>query len=94
MFRYWNGTLPREDKDLHVRTIFMMLNNAENGDVGEWYSRTSANNGKVRIVYTYAAGVGYCRVFQSQVSVDSEIRQYQETACMQHGSKSWQFYNK
>lgn len=94
LFRYWNGVLPSEDRDLHIRTIFMVLNNADNGEIGEWWSRTSPNRGLVRVVYSYDAGNGYCRVFQSAVTAGSETRQYQETACMQFDKKAWQFYNK
>lgn len=94
MFRYWNGVLPRDDQNLHVRTVLMVLNNADNGEVGEWYSRSSANRGLVRVVFTYPAGNGYCRVVQSAVTSDGETRQYQETACLQMDRKAWQFYNK
>lgn len=93
-FSFWNGRLPAEDQKAHVRAISMALNNLDNGEVAEWYSRTSTNQGMVVVVYTYDAGVGYCRVFQSLVTVNGTARQYQETACIQQGTKGWVYYNK
>jgi len=79
LIRFWSGKLSSGDRNLHVRTILMALNNADNGEEAVWYSRTSPSYGKIRIVYTYDAGAGYCRVFQSLVNNDGDIRQYQET---------------
>lgn len=94
LMRYWNGRLTPEDQQTHFRTILMVLNNAQNGEVGEWYSQFTSSSGQVRVVYTYMAGAGYCRVFQSMVVSGGVERQYQETGCIQQGRNSWLFYNK
>jgi len=92
--KYFTGKLPDDDRRLHTQTVMMVLNNAQNGEIGEWYSQTGSNYGKVRVVYTYMASMGYCRVFQSLVVKDGDERQYQETACQEPQSRGWVFYNK
>lgn len=93
-FGFGSGRLPEADSKLHSQTVFMVLNNAQNGEVGEWYSQSGSNYGLVRVVYTFTTGMGYCRVFQSLISKDGHENQYQETACQEPQSRGWVFYNK
>jgi surface antigen len=91
-FASWGGRLSPEDQNTFVKAIHMVLNNAEAGVIAEWEGRDS--NGMVRILYSQVIGNGYCRVFESRVMYNNDVRRYIETACLQEGYRGWVFYNK
>lgn len=80
------------DQATYIRTVHMMLDNAEQGAVGEFTGHEAS--GMVRVLFTQDNGYqGYCRVFESRIEYNGDIRRYVETACLEQGRKSWVFYN-
>jgi len=88
----WGNSLEPEDEQLLIRAVAVALNNTQNGEIVDWWSKYNAANGHVRVVYTYPIGDGFCRVFQTEVVIKGKSQYYQERACQQVGSNGWQFY--
>ena len=81
------------DKDMYVQAISIALNQTQNGEIVEWWSRlNNGNHGYVRVIHTYPTGTGYCRVYQSQIDYENQRHQYTERACVQQGVSGWQYY--
>lgn len=85
--------LDDDDKQLYVRSIMIALEQTQNGEIVEWWSRRNTAYGKTRIISTYPTGGGYCRVYQTEVNVKGDTQYYQERACVQGGYAGWQFYS-
>ena len=92
MFSSWGGRMEQVDQDTYVKTVHMILNNAEQGVVGEFEGRYAS--GMVRVLFSQENDIGYCRVFESRIMLNGDIRRYVETACLQQGRRGWVFYNK
>jgi len=88
----WGNRLEAEDERLLIQAVAIALNNSQNGETVDWYSKYHPANGHVRVVYTYPTGDGFCRVFQAEIVIKGESQYYQERACQQVGAKGWQFY--
>ncbi len=92
LFSSWGGKMNSADQATYIRTVHMMLDNAEQGAVGEFTGQETS--GMVRVLFTQDNGYqGYCRVFESRIEFRGDIRRYVETACLEQGRKSWVFYN-
>lgn len=88
----WGNKLEAEDEKLLIQAVAIALNQTQNGETVDWWSKYNPANGHVRVVYTYPTGDGFCRVFQTEIIINGNSAYYQERACQQIGAKGWQFY--
>lgn len=86
--------LSKDDKQRQQEAVFYALNNADNGEVVEWYNERSNTFGKVKPVQSYPQGSGYCRTLFSLISVKNTQRTFTETACVEGGHEGWRFIRK
>ena len=52
--QYHTTKLSGRDQDYHTQAVYHALNNAENGELVEWYSDRSDSMGKVQIAMTWS----------------------------------------
>jgi len=91
----WFGTqLKPQDRELHRHAVYHALNNLENGEVVEWFNDRTDAQGKARIVMTTPANGSYCRRIHSWVRLGADQRSFEDTACYNVTTKSWNFTNK
>ena len=86
--------LSADDKRKQQEAMFFALNNADNGEVVEWYNERGNTFGKVKPVQSYPQGSGYCRTVFSLISVKNKQRTFTETACVEGGHEGWRFVRK
>jgi surface antigen len=91
-FRGRASFLDDDDKQLYVRSVMLALEQTQNGEIVEWWSKRNPANGRTRIISTYPTGSGYCRVYQTEVILNGNAQYFQERACIQGGLTGWQFY--
>lgn len=90
-FSNWGGQLNDRDKITYIKTVHMMLNHSQSGDVGEFHGEEAS--GMVRVLLTQNNGYNsMCRVFESMIEKNGDKRFYLETACLEDGRKGWVFY--
>lgn len=90
-FSNWGGQLSERDKITYIKTVHMMLNHSQSGDVAEFYGEEAS--GQVQVLLTKNNGVSsLCRVFQSMIIKNGDKRHYIETACLEDGRSGWVFY--
>tara|TARA_X000000950_G_scaffold287524_1_gene400138 strand:+ start:2138 stop:2578 length:441 start_codon:yes stop_codon:yes gene_type:complete len=82
--------LPKEDQVKQEQAVFFALDNLEEGEVTNWYNAKNGSQGAVKISMTYPAGSGHCRVILSQISYKNKVRDFKETACINH-LRTWKF---
>ncbi len=89
----WFGTqLKPQDRELHRHAVYHALNNLENGEAVEWFNDRTDAQGKARIVMTTPANGSYCRRIHSWVRLGADQRSFEDTACYNVTTKSWNFY--
>jgi surface antigen len=82
MSQYLSFSLDDDEKKFHQSAVLFALMNTNDGEIVDWYSKTHSQvNGKVRVVYSYRVKDGYCRVYQSLITVKGEGRTSTNKAC-------------
>jgi surface antigen len=95
LLNYNGGLLSKEDKRIYLQSLMIMLDNVPLGNTVEWYSDVNPTvRGQMRVVYGYQTTNGYCRVYQSEVFKDGNVKSWQEYACRSLDKPQWIFYNK
>ena len=92
MTRYFGTQLKPQDKELHNRAVYHALNNLENGEAVEWFNDKTDAQGKARIVMTTPNNGSYCRRIHSWVRLGTDERAFEDTACYNVTTKTWNFY--
>lgn len=82
------------DLEYHTRAAYHALNNAENGELVEWFNDKGNSLGKIRVVYTFPAPGGWCRRLHSWVNAQGTVFTYQDTACYNSARNTWNFIDK
>ena len=90
--QYMGLRLTKDEKNLHKSAVFYMLQNAGNGKIVSWYSKTRLVGGKVRVIQSYPISAGYCRMYQTYIRYKSKYEQMTNNACKYIGSSRWFFY--
>ena len=91
--QYLKFRLKKEEKLLHKKAVFFMLENAELGKIVSWYSDKRLANGKVRVIHQYPISDGYCRTYQAYIIVNGKERHMTNNACTSGTSPGhWSFY--
>jgi len=90
--KYFSTQLKPQDKELHRQAVYHALNNLENGEMVEWFNDRTDAQGKARIVMTIPANGSYCRRVHSWIRLGSEERAFEDTACYNVTTKTWNFF--
>jgi surface antigen len=79
---------------MHTQSVYHALNNLENGELVEWFNHRTDAQGKTRIVYTYPGSGNICRRVHSWVRFGADEKSFQDTACYNNTTNSWNFIDK
>ena len=90
--QYMGFWLKKQEKNLHKSAVYFALDNARNGKIVSWYSKTRLVSGKVRVIHSYPISSGLCRTYQAYIKVKGKSRHITNNACKYIGSPSWTFY--
>ena len=90
--RYFGTQLKPQDKALHRHAVYHALNNLENGEGVEWFNDRTDAQGKARIVMTMPNNGSVCRRIHSWVRLGADERSFEDTACYNVTTKTWNFY--
>lgn len=91
LFKSWDGSLSKENRAKHTGAVIYALENAEEGQIVEWYSPDEETSGKIKVLYTYMVQGGHCRRIVSLVKKGEKSREYEETGCRTIDDQFWTF---
>ena len=86
------ATLDRVDKQMMARTTHNTLENSPIGSTSNWNNPDTGNSGTITPTKTYQTTSGYCREFQTTVTVGGKVQNAYGTACRQPDG-SWKIIN-
>ena len=86
------ATLDRVDKQIMARTTHNTLENSPIGSTSNWNNPDTGNSGTITPTKTYQTTSGYCREFQTTVTVGGKVQNAYGTACRQPDG-SWKIVN-
>jgi hypothetical protein len=92
--KWFSKRLKPEDAAMHTQSVYHALNNLENGELVEWFNHRTDAQGKARIVYTYPGSGNICRRVHSWVRFGVDEKSFQDTACYNNTTNSWNFIDK
>ena len=80
--QYLRFNLEDGEKQQHQAAVFHALLDTKDGQITSWYSKNRDQvYGKVRVVYSYPSSAGYCRVYQSFITVNGSGRNSINKGC-------------
>jgi surface antigen len=82
------------DRGYHTRAVYHALNNAVEGQDVEWFNDSMGSQGRARIVWTHPSPGGWCRRVHSLVYFNRHSMTYEDTACYNTQTNSWNFIAK
>jgi len=91
LYRQFDGSLPREDRDTHIKTVIFAAAALDNGRVAVWSNPANGTAGRVKVVLTKPVQGGYCRLLYTEVEKSNQIREYSEYACKTIDNQHWTF---
>jgi surface antigen len=92
--KWYSTKLAKTDQLYHGQAVVHALNNAENGQVVEWFNDHDGSYGKVMIAMTWPASGDICRRMHHYVRRDNGEKAWGETACMSSNTSRWVFSDK
>ena len=92
--KWYSTKLSKDDQLYHGQAVFHALNNADNGQVVEWFNDHAGSTGKVMIAMTWPASGSICRRLHHYVRRDNAEKTWAETACVNSNNHSWVFTDK
>ncbi len=92
--RHFAAKLDRQDAAFHSRAVYFALTNSETGELIEWYNDQNYSHGKVKIIATWTGNGDICRRVYSYVIANRHNHTYEDTACYNNTSKTWNFVDK
>lgn len=92
--KWFTKRLKPEDQAMHSQSVYHALNNLENGETVEWFNDRTDAQGRSRIVYTWPANGNICRRVHSWVRFGADEKSFQDTACYNTATNSWNFIDK
>lgn len=92
--KWYSTKLAKNDQLYHGQAVIHALNNAENGQVVEWFNDYDGSYGKVMISMTWPASGDICRRMYHYVRRDNAEKSWGETACMSSNTGRWVFADK
>lgn len=94
MSRLLESRMSKIDLQYHSLAAYHALNNAENGELVEWFNDKDNSLGKIRVVYTWPSSDGWCRRLHSWVNSQRTVFTYEDTACYNTTRNTWNFIDK
>ena len=91
IFKSWDGALNRKDRDKHIGAVIYALENAEDGQIVEWYNSGEETSGKIKPLMTWMVQGGHCRKLVSLIKKGGHEREYEEVGCRTIDSQFWTF---
>lgn len=88
---WFRGSLDDESQRLHEQAMFLALENAKNGELVSWQNRKGTESGRIKVVATNAVQGGVCRRVLVELSVGRNVRNLNETACINFSTNNWHF---
>ena len=85
------GSLNKEDRARHTGAVIYALENAEDGQVVEWYNSNEETLGKIKPIMTWSVQGGICRKLITLVQKEGIAREYEEVGCHTIDSQFWSF---
>jgi surface antigen len=86
-----SGSLNREDRITHTKTLIWAASNLENGQMAEWSNPNNGTAGRTKIILTKPVQGGYCRMLSTLVEKEGIVKEYTEFACKTIDSQFWTF---
>ena len=83
-----------EDQAFHSQAVYHALNNAVEGQDIRWFNDAKGSQGMARIVYTHPSPGGWCRRVYSAVIFSQIQKTYEDTACYNTHTKTWNWIYK
>ena len=94
MNRYFATKLSKQDAAVHSRAVYFALSNLETGEIAEWFNDNAGSHGKAKIIATWTGSGDICRRVYSYVSAGKSSGTYEDTACYNSNTKTWNFVDK
>lgn len=92
--RYFSTKLNKEDAAVHSRAVHFALNNLETGEVAEWFNDRTVSQGRARIIATWTSSGDICRRVYSYIINGQKAFTYEDTACYNNSTRTWNFIDK
>lgn len=90
----WYVGLDKADIAVHSRTAHFALSNLETDAVAEWFNDKDVSQGKVKIIATWTGSGNVCRRMYSYVITRKNTFTYEDTACYNNNTNTWNFVDK
>lgn len=90
-FKAWDGALNKKDRAKHTGAVIFALENAEDGQVVEWYNSNEETSAKIKPIMTWMVQGGHCRKLVTLVKKGEHYREYDEVGCRTIDSQFWTF---
>jgi hypothetical protein len=94
IYKQFDGTLARHDRETHIKTIIFAAGSLDNGQVAVWSNPENRTAGRVKVVLTKPVQGGYCRLLYTEVEKGDRVREYSEYACKTIDSQYWSFSSR
>lgn len=93
-YRHIFSRMNKEEATKHQQTVFIALNQLDNGETARWYSNDGYSMGEVTVIVTAMHNGEICRRLYSHVALKSYDRSFQEWACYKTNTNTWNFSDK
>jgi surface antigen len=91
LIKSWDGALSKPDRAKHTGAVIFALENAEDGQIVEWYSPNEETSGKIKPLMTWMVQGGHCRKLVSLIVKGDRAREYEEVGCRTMDTEFWTF---
>lgn len=91
LFKHNSFRLSKSGQRKHTESIYIALQNLDNGQTIDWASRYNDEEGHIRVLTTIPYGDGYCRELDVLVRVKGKTHGVMEKGCWSSTAKSWTF---
>lgn len=93
-YRHIFSRMNKEEATKHQQTVFIALNQLDNGETAKWYANDGYSMGEVTVIVTAMHNGEVCRRLYSQVMLKSFQRTFEEWACYKTNTNTWNFSDK
>jgi surface antigen len=89
--KHYSNRLSEDDSRYHSKAVYFALNSLETGEAAEWFNDRTHSHGKAQIKLTWMASGNTCRAVYSYVISDKKMFSYNDKACYNNSTKTWDF---
>jgi len=94
VYRSIFSSLNKEDSLKHKQAVYLALNRLENGEVARWASNDGYHAGQASVMVTAMLSGRLCRRVYSVITLDTDQRSFEEWACYNNNTGTWNFTDK